>query len=133
MPGVKGKSGRKPSPTLNMKRAIEALSCRLPELIAKLEHMAMGEPVTCPHCKKTLNVTKPNSDDLKYLIDHIIGRAPQSIDHRIKSLNLSITPDELELATRKGCDFEAKLFGDNGNGQKLLEANANHANGDNIT
>ena len=96
MSGVKGKSGRKPK-SQSREDAMRSFTLKLPKAINVIAATMEGK----------------NRDKMKYeaacrVEDRVMGKAPMSIDARIKALRV-YSPDELQLMSQPLLD-EAKLL-----------------------
>lgn len=92
MSGVKGKSGRKKTPTRLVNEALALVDQRLPDIFNALIKRA----------------TEGDRDAQIYLIDRRLGRPKQETDLRVKGI-IAFTAEDYELLTRPKAD-ETKLI-----------------------
>lgn len=84
MPGVKGKSGRKPKRITEIKRWVEANQSRIFELLDVLTERGL----------------KGDREAAVYVIDRVLGKPKVEIDQRVKGAVINLTADDFELIDR---------------------------------
>ncbi len=91
--------GPKPKLSTQLKDALAGITGDIPQIIAALKRVAIGEPVICQHCGKETGTTKPDRESCQYLLDRVLGRPRQEIDQRFSG-KITLTADQYELASR---------------------------------
>lgn len=119
--------GRKPNKETMYKRAIDLYQENFEEIVREMIAKALAQEIVveCPECghKWKLKVAGTGDKDLLIHIDNrILGRAAQTIDHRI-SATLKVSPEDYEDASRKVIEGEFRLL----NGPELLESGIEEA------
>ena len=93
MVGIKGKSGRQPSWTSQVNKALKSLDASLPTLIEKL-------------------ITRAETGDreaLIYLIDRRMGKPRQEIDNRVTA-TVSMSADDYKIAAMKALEAQDRFL-----------------------
>lgn len=92
MSGVKGRSGRKKSPSTMVDEALETVDQALPDIFTGLIERAKGLKVAIDQ-GDVIFTREPDREAAIYLIDRVLGRPKQAIDQRM-TLDVQISPDE---------------------------------------
>ena len=114
MAGKKGASGRRKTPSTQLKEALSGLDKTIPELFAKLNQWTDGSSVICPHCKRDTGVKVPDNVALQAAIELINRRLgkPKQVQEIDITERIELTADEAARILLKAQEARQSIEGE---------------------
>ena len=98
--GPRAGAGRKPTPSTQLKDAIEAIN--IPKIVKNLEKWSAGHKVICPHCEKDTLVCIPDTVALQSAIELLNRRLGKPVQRQEIDItqNIVLDADQIDNVLR---------------------------------